>query len=549
MKRKCTKAYGSVLSKGRGTVIPAVCMAIAMLALTACGGEQTDPTGSSKDVEKEKPADSDAVSSGAYAADRESEEFPGEKGGAELPQPYARYMEILEQIRTEGHDPNGREYHWDESWDFEHNLFAILDVDYDGRAELIFNFNESNMAGMCEVVYEYDTETDTLREELAAWVMTEYYYNGLVKVPMSHNHGKDPECRGVWPYMVYQYDKEEDCYQLIYTVDSWDGQMNEEGFPDELDADGDKLLYCVTVENETAAGDASGITSESMSGGAGSMIEDTSVGGAMVFDREEYDSWEEELWMCEGNRMNVTYHPMTEESMESIKDAYIQASAYAAQAEVWFMGKESGPESGSYLLYDLDGDGSLELTASIMQGTGRYSCNYFYGLTDNGKVTELEMVRLCAGKERDWDADFDIGGQTRVQAYRDGSGIIYYEGRDYVRDGNYGVYDESGFYYLKDGVVYQDSIRRRTEYFGNGAGYQEEEIHYYGMEENEEEYISDEEITKEQYETIREKYIRDMTEVKVCQGWEYFLQKEIAEGDITEETICTRLLDSFLGSE
>lgn len=526
----------------------AVCMTVALLALTACDSmEQPDATQNPVNFEAGSQSASSGTAPETYLADQEPAAIPGTTlpgdSSVALPQPYARYMEILEQIRTEGHDPNGREYHWDESWNFEHNRFAILDVDYDGRQELIFNFNESSMAGMCEVVYEYDVETDTLREELEAWVMTEYYYNWLVRMPMSHNHGKDPECRGVWPYMVYRYDGESDCYQLIYTVDSWDGQIYEEGFPDELDADGDKLLYYVTVENETAAGS----TSEMISGSASGS---TSVGGRMVFDQEEYDSWEKALWMCEENRVNVAYHPMTEESMESIRNAYIQASAYAAQADVWFMGKEdSGYDDTGYLLYDLDGDGSLELTASVMQGTGRYSSNDFYGLTDNGKVTELEMVRLCAGKERDWDADFDIGGQSRVQAYRDGSGTIYYAGQDYVRDGNYGGYDESGFYYLKDGIVYQDSIRRRTKYFGNGAGYQEKEIHYYGMEEDEEKNISDQEITEEQYEAIYEEYIRDMTEVRVCQGWEYFLREEIAEGDITEEIICTRLLDSFLGSE
>ena len=186
MKRKCRKTNESILSKGRGTVILAVCMATAMFALTACGGEQTDPAGSSESAGTGNPANFDTVSSGVDVANKESE----------LPQPYARYMEILEQIMTEGHDSNGREYDWNEPWNFENNCFAILDVDNDGRQELLFNFNESYTEDMYEVVYEYDKEADILRQELATWVSTNYYSNGMVKVDAPHNHGKDPEGRG-----------------------------------------------------------------------------------------------------------------------------------------------------------------------------------------------------------------------------------------------------------------------------------------------------------------------------------------------------------------
>lgn len=64
-----------------------------------------------------------------------------------------------------------------------------------GRTELLFNFNQSGMVDMCEVVYDYDEETDTLRKELVEWVDTEYFSNGIVKVADSHNHGRDPEER------------------------------------------------------------------------------------------------------------------------------------------------------------------------------------------------------------------------------------------------------------------------------------------------------------------------------------------------------------------
>ena len=209
----------------------------------------------------------------------------------ELSQPYAKYAEVLEQIMTEHTDPNGGEYSVDERWEFKNNAFAILDVDGDGREELIFNFNTSYIGGMCEVIYDYDAEKYMLREELVEWVDTTYYSNGFIKVSDSHNHGKDPEGRGIWPYTLYLYDVSTDSYQLQYHVTSWDGQINSEDFPNELDTDGDGVLYYILKDGKTT--------------------EDTDV---QPMNRQEYDSWVKET-IPEWCEINVTYHSMTEESI------------------------------------------------------------------------------------------------------------------------------------------------------------------------------------------------------------------------------------------
>ncbi|MDE7271360.1 MAG: hypothetical protein K2N81_12925, partial [Acetatifactor sp.] len=116
-------------------------------------------------------------------------------------------------------------------------------------------------------------------------------------------------------------------------------------------------------------------------------------------------------------------------------------------------------------------------------------------------------------------------------------------------EGIYGGEDETGFYYLRDGVVYQDSIRRRTEIFHEEDG-QEDENYYYSISLDEGGAAIDEkEITKEQYEAIREEYIREMAEIRVYQNWCYFWWDEIAQGEISEEAICRKLFESVLGSE
>lgn len=236
----------------------------------------------------------------------------GLPGESELPQPYAKYADVLELILAEHVDPNGRSFDTaDDRYAFENNGFAILDVDGDGRQELIFNFNTSNMAGMCEVVYGYDEKSGHVREEFAEWVDTAYYSNGLIKVSASHNHGKDPEERGIWPYSLYQYEEGTDSYRLQYYVESWDRQACPENFPAKLDTDGDGILYYIMEGTET--------------------VENTD---AAPVDRETYDSWAEEM-MPEWNKINVTYHPMTEEEIGRIGEVYAWAAAYAAHTDQW----------------------------------------------------------------------------------------------------------------------------------------------------------------------------------------------------------------------
>ena len=225
-----------------------------------------------------------------YYPEEPSGYFTNDDTAEELLQLYTQYAEVLKQIMTEYTDQNGRKYDYDGFYGFENNAFAILDVDGDGRQELIFNFNASNIGAMCEVVYDYDTEKGILREELAAeWVDTTYYSNGFVKVSDSHNHGKDPEARGIWPYTLYLYDESTDSYQLKYYVTSWDGQINSKNFPRELYTDGDGLLYYILEDGKTT--------------------EDADV---QPMNRQEYDNWVKET-LPKWSVMDVTYYHMTDE--------------------------------------------------------------------------------------------------------------------------------------------------------------------------------------------------------------------------------------------
>ena len=217
-------------------------------------------------------------------------------------QRYIMYSEVLMKILTDRTDTDGRYFDdGSQGVDFSRNCFAITDIDGDGRDELIFNFNDTYMAAMREIIYDYDEENVILRTELEdVFPFTTYYSNGYIKEEASHNHTCDPETRGIWPYNLYEYDTDTDSYISIGYVQCWDKLIfptNYEGetFPDEFDADGDQLLYFVGYFS-----------------GESDDVECT------YMDREEYEAWEQTMFPDE-YKIDIEYHPMTEEEIEKIK--------------------------------------------------------------------------------------------------------------------------------------------------------------------------------------------------------------------------------------
>lgn len=468
----------------------------------------------------------------AYAdkAVRMVSETVSESVSDELPQPYVVYMEVLEQIMTQYSDPTGRIFEFDKSRDkMEDSLFAIHDVDGDGRQELVFKFYEYLVGGFTEIIYSYDEKSGILREKFSAWGNNTYYDNGFFKTSFYYGFPRDSEDREICHYALNRYDETTDSYQVECYVSTWEQYAGDdavafsEDFPEELDTDGDGILYCIWVDEDKY------------------VMSDYS--GAMLMNRQEYEVWVEEK-IPHFYEMNVTFHPAAAESVKGIETAYEQVKVYARHADGWLFGAVD-PYTISYLLYDMNQDGRLELIVNLRQGSGMYSDNYFYTLTEDMEFVKLPIVTLCDSKERDWISVFDIASYEYMKAYRDDAGVIYYEGKDFVRDGSDIGYVETGFYYLKDGAVYQDSIRKSTIYSDVEIG--EKEIHYYRMVTNFNT-ADAEEITAKTYEGIREDYVYGMTELSVYHSWVYFKGEEVVDNKVKPEVICDRFLESYLGS-
>ena len=179
------------------------------------------------------------------------------------PQPeYSAYNEAAEKVYREalqtfvdlGELPGGGEpvyYSGYEDGEWS-DLYAILDIDGDGRDELVMRIAATIMASMQENIYAYDEETGELVQELGAYPLCDYFMDGLgVKSGWSHATGM--EGPDFWPFNVFIYNAETDAYEFIgycaqASLEAMKQMGWEERFPADADLDGDGIVYEITNE-------------------------------------------------------------------------------------------------------------------------------------------------------------------------------------------------------------------------------------------------------------------------------------------------------------
>ena len=91
--------------------------------------------------------------------------------------------------------------------------FAFIDIDSDGREELIISYNSGPMSDIMDIIYDYDFNIDKVTEEARfnPSPVTTYYDSGIVYEKGLHNQGmEDP-----WPYTLYKYNTATDKYDSI----------------------------------------------------------------------------------------------------------------------------------------------------------------------------------------------------------------------------------------------------------------------------------------------------------------------------------------------
>ena len=170
------------------------------------------------------------------------------------------------------------------------NSYSIMDIDDDGKEELLINFgNASYMAGMVLYIYDYDRTTKEAYIQYSGFPDITVYDNGYIKEAASHNHGRS-NLDDFWPYQLLQYDAETDKYENVAGIDAWqhiiyEGSDPDPDFPKEKDLDGDGIVYYSWDEG---------------------YYEPT-----MIMDNAEYEEWREKY--NAGNVKKISWYPIISE--------------------------------------------------------------------------------------------------------------------------------------------------------------------------------------------------------------------------------------------
>lgn len=171
---------------------------------------------------------------------------------------------------------------------------------------------------------------------------------------------------------------------------------------------------------------------------------------------------------------NVSDAPVSEEIYSEVlsrvgQDAALQLRTFAEHAAQWLPEEwELSPETLELAVYDLDGDGRLELMRTQVQGTGRFADNRFYQAdAENGLVYGLEQEALEEGLA------FEIaqlsGAEGTVCVYTDAQGRLLYPASDYTKAGLSSVSRTDGYFYLENETLVSVPVRAYvTEYDENG---------------------------------------------------------------------------------
>lgn len=218
---------------------------------------------------------------------------------------------------------------------------------------------------------------------------------------------------------------------------------------------------------------------------------------------------------------------------ELTREEQEQIAFFAQNRQQWWFDQEIyGLYGLQYAVYDLDGDGRLELMSTVCMGTGLFSENRFYQMGEDGKTLEtLNQRELPEQENQDGlDSDgYDLG--WFMDAYRDSKGRTYYSGSNVFRDGAAFHGEIQGFFYLEGNTVTFQDICHSTSEADSDT---EDTIDiYYDMDDNE--------IPVEAYDLLLSDFVKGMEKGKAYINW--FTDDEVTED--TDDAWEQRLAQSY----
>ena len=281
------------------------CMAI---SLCACGAKeepaQEEVTGQTKQAEETADEAETVEEQTKEAEEEDAKEANQDEAAFETAKIRHKYADVLSQLNFASTLPDMEDIEpwYDFDYDVSENKFAVCDVDQDGREELIISYTTASMAGMFEIIYAYNPDTDELTQKLLYSPGMEYYDNGMIKAPSSHNQTPSD----FWPITVMQYNADSNSYEQVAYIDAWDKSFSDtyygDGeFPNDLDKDGDGILYNIQ------------------------MVGDDYYGADNYkYDQADLDAWMEQYFKG-ANQMEIPFQALSYESYGVYVKEYFDA--------------------------------------------------------------------------------------------------------------------------------------------------------------------------------------------------------------------------------
>lgn len=350
----------------KNEVIAFLC--VGALVFTGCGvgepaGESARSAETASSVEEEATVGNSSVAEASEPGS--ADDF--DESTQELLQAQIRhiYNGVLSQIVAARQLPDGEldTSQLDDGFgEMRDNHFAIMDIDGDGMEELIINYSNACMAGMETIIYGFNPTVGQLKREFTEFPALTFYDNGMIRAEASHNHTSGE----FWPFTLYQYQAAGDKYVQIAYVDTWSkdiaADLRGQVFPDELDSDGDGVLYNIQEGAETSY-DASNYQ----------------------YNEADYETWYQSL-MGGANEVLIEYLPMEYESFADLSPAYLNIMADNA-------GKSRTDKEGDLGLLILEEESYLDAAERLL------SERYEVELQQPYEDFDDQMVGLWKGQE------------------------------------------------------------------------------------------------------------------------------------------------------
>ena len=122
--------------------------------------------------------------------------------------------------------------------DPKRSQFALVDIDSNGKEELIVKLSNGIMA--CQYGVIYTVKGNTLTEYQTGYYLNSIYRGGYIKESASHNQGPSVS---IWPYGVYRYNSQ----KMVFTAYSVDKKADVNGnfYKSYEDEDKDGVIFYI----------------------------------------------------------------------------------------------------------------------------------------------------------------------------------------------------------------------------------------------------------------------------------------------------------------